>query len=165
MLPILKIPTESLRQPSVDVERDVLLSKEIQQFAQDMIETMYDDDGIGLAAPQVGKNIRICVIGKEADKKLKNDIILINPVWERLTKKTGWDTEGCLSVPNTYGSVKRYKDIQVTALDEKGNEVSFEAHGFFARVVQHEVDHLNGVLFIDKAKKIQKVETPNTHAL
>jgi len=166
MLEILKIPTESLRKPSVKIEKKILLSDEIQQLIKDMITTMYGDDGVGLAAPQVKKNIRICVIGKESIKKdysiiskindinFNKDIILVNPKWTKLNRKTTNDIEGCLSVPKTYGKVKRCRDITVEAMNKKGENIKFEAYNFFARVIQHEIDHLDGILFIDKAKDI-----------
>lgn len=170
-LPIVKLPTPSLRQRSQEIDRATLMSPEIQQFIQDMIPTMYGDDGIGLASPQVGKNIRICIIGKDAigslsrpgDKswkktKAEKDMVLVNPVFERISKKTEIDVEGCLSVPKKYGKVKRFRDIKVSGWDENGNDLSFEAHGFFARVIQHEVDHLDGILFIDRAKDVYDVE-------
>lgn len=169
MLPIVKLPTPTLRVRSIEINREILLSAEIQQFIVDMIPTMYGDDGIGLAAPQVGKNIRVCIIGKEAvemdkrpnkgeKKSTKKDLVLVNPVWQKRSKKTAIDTEGCLSVPKKYGKVKRYTDIAVHAWDEKGNELDFVAKNFFARVIQHEVDHLDGILFIDKATDIYEVE-------
>ncbi|MFA6427385.1 MAG: peptide deformylase [Candidatus Magasanikbacteria bacterium] len=165
MLKIVTIPNKNLRTRSTEIDRDILLSKEIQKFAQDMIPMMYKADGVGLAAPQVGKNIRLCVIGKEGIKKdskatvSKNeDLILVNPVWVKKNKKKNSDVEGCLSVPKTFGSVSRYSDIHVTALDSNGNPMTFDAHGFFARVIQHEVDHLDGILFIDKATNIYTVD-------
>ena len=157
LLPIIKLPTPTLRQRSIEVDRQTLLLPETQKFITDMIPTMYDDDGIGLAAPQVARNIRICIIGKEADKKLKTDLVLVNPIYDRTSRKMNTDSEGCLSVPNTFGKVKRYSDIQVTALDRLGNEIRFEAHKFFARVIQHEVDHLDGILFIDKATDVYTI--------
>ncbi len=170
MLPIIKLPTPSLRVRSKEIDRDTLKSPKIQQLIQDMIPTMYGDDGIGLAAPQVAQNIRICVIGKEAvhmdnrptgkgkKSSATKDLVLVNPVFERLSKKTAWDTEGCLSVPKKYGKVKRFTEIEVTAWDEHGNDLKFVAKKFFARVIQHEVDHLDGILFIDRAPSVYDVE-------
>ena len=165
MLEVITIPTPSLKEPSTEVNPGFLMSADTQHFIQQLIATMYTDDGIGIAAPQVGNNIRICIIGKEAikfDKKStldqNQDLVLINPVWTKTSIRKEWDTEGCLSVPKTYGKVKRYKNIKVKALDLNGNEINFEAHNFFARVIQHEIDHLDGVLFIDKAKDTYQVE-------
>jgi len=158
MLDIVTIPTESLHEPSQEIDHKVLLSSKTQKLIKDMIITMYHDDGVGLAAPQVNRNIRICIVGKEATPEKKADLVLINPEWSKLNRKKIFDVEGCLSVPKTYGKVKRYRDIQVKSLNEKGEEIEFEAHDFFARVIQHEVDHLDGILFIDKAKDVYEVE-------
>lgn len=158
ILPILTIPTPSLRERSKEVTRDFVLEPNTQTYIQDLIITMYDDDGIGIASPQVGKNIRICIIGREATPDKKKDLVLVNPVWTKTSRKTDWDTEGCLSVPKFYGKVKRYTTIHIEALDETGTPISFEAKKFFARVIQHEVDHLDGILFIDKAKDVYEIE-------
>lgn len=159
MLKILTLPTESLRQRSKEIDLEFLRLPKTQQLIDEMIPKMYESDGIGLAAPQIGENIRICIIGKDSDKKLKADLVLINPTWEKTSKKKNTDMEGCLSVPNTYGKVVRYTNIAVEALDRNGKKISFEAKKFFARVIQHEVDHLNGILFIDKAIEIFNEES------
>ncbi len=151
MLDIIKVPTISLREVSKEISREFLLEKDIQQFISEMIPTMYADDGIGLAAPQVAQNIRICVIGKGADSSLDEDLILVNPVWTPMSRKRNTDIEGCLSVPNIFGKVKRYTHIKVNSWNRQGDILEFLASNFFARVIQHEVDHLNGILFIDKA--------------
>lgn len=163
MFKVIALPTKSLRQASDEVDAVYLLKPETQNFMDELIKTMYDDDGIGIAAPQVARNVRVCVIGKDAIPPdcayHGSDLILANPRWEKISKKTLIQQEGCLSVPGLIGKVKRCKDIKVSALDKKGKEISFEARGFFARVVQHEVDHLNGILFIDKATDIRRVES------
>lgn len=154
MLSIVTLPEANLRKPSDAVEREFLLRPETQEFIDAMIPAMYTAKGIGLAAPQVAKNIRICVVGKEANESLKDDLVLVNPVWTKNNRKTNTEHEGCLSVPKKFGKVKRYSDIHVEALDRRGNPLSFDAKDFFARVVQHEADHLNGSLFIDKATDV-----------
>lgn len=163
VLNIVKEPIASLRVPSKNIDASFLALAETRIFIADLIETMYDDDGIGIASPQVGSNFQICIIGKEAVPGKKKDLVLVNPTFERTSKKTETDTEGCLSVPNVYGKVKRYKDITVKALDENGEVLLFSAKNFFARVIQHEVDHLNGILFINRATDMYEVppEDPN----
>lgn len=156
MLKIITEPNDILRKRSLEIDRDFLLNPETQEFIKNMIPTMYSTDGIGLAAPQVGLNIRICVVGKEAVGG--NDLVLVNPTWEKTSRRKSVDVEGCLSVPQIYGKVRRWKNIQVDAWDEKGNLLSFSASNFFARVIQHEVDHLEGILFIDKAKGLYRAE-------
>lgn len=158
MLPIITLPAQSLRQHSKEIDHDFLLSKQTQIFIKNLIETMYTADGIGIAAPQIGKNIRICIIGKEAMLDKAKDLVLINPVWRRNGLRKIEEIEGCLSVPKKYGKVKRWKKIKVKALDELGSPLSFTASDFSARVIQHEVDHLDGVLFIDKAKDVYTTE-------
>ncbi|HAZ28635.1 MAG TPA: peptide deformylase [Candidatus Magasanikbacteria bacterium] len=166
-LPIITLPNPKLRNPSATVDPAALRTKTIQTLIADMIPTMYVSDGIGIAAPQVGHNVQICVVGKAALPKGKyaidgidpsQDLVLVNPTWEKTSRKTSWDTEGCLSVPKTYGKVKRFLHITVEALGRDGRTLSFDASHFFARVIQHEVDHLNGILFIDKAKDIYTVD-------
>ncbi len=158
ILPIVTLPATSLRQRSKEIEKNFLNSKEFKNLLKNIISTMYHDDGIGIAAPQVGQNIRFCIIGRQATPDKKNDLILINPIFEKISRKKETDLEGCLSVPKTYGKVTRYKDILVKAWNEKGEEIKFEAHNFFARVIQHEIDHLDGILFIDKAREIYTID-------
>lgn len=162
MLDIVTNPNEILRKKSSEVDLDFLLSKKTQELIEKMIPTMRIKDGVGLAAPQIGQNLRICIIAKEAflndlktDLKLDSDLVLINPIWQKTSRKKNTDIEGCLSVPNTFGEVKRYNDIIVKGINEKGKNLEFKAHDFFARVIQHEIDHLDGILFIDKASNIK----------
>lgn len=167
-LPITIIPTPSLRLASAKISPSKLTTPALQDFLQEMIPTMYFEEGIGLAAPQVANNIRACVIGKKAiPPKAKipgrinpnrADLILINPTYQVISRKQQTETEGCLSVPGFYGKVARYRDLLVTAQTETGAAIEFEAHGFFARVIQHEIDHLNGILFIDRAKDLFQTE-------
>ena len=155
---IVTLPTQSLRERSREIDRDFLLSEKTQKLIDEMIPAMYEHDGVGLAAPQVGRNIRICVLAKMADKSLKEELILVNPTWEKISKKKNTDTEGCLSVPNVFGKVIRYSDIHVEAWDRNGKKLSFDAKKFFALVIQHECDHLNVILFIDKATDLHEVK-------
>jgi peptide deformylase len=157
--PLIIHPNDLLRADCSAIPPETITDPIMQQLAADMIETMYSERGIGIAGPQVGVTKKICIIGKDADDSFKDDLVLINPTWERTSKKTAWDTEGCLSIPHTFGKVKRNLDIVLRAYDIDGNEFEREYHGFAARVIQHEVDHLRGVLFIDKGKGIY-VEQP-----
>lgn len=159
MLSIITLPDEILRKRSKEVDREFVLLKKTQKLIEEMIVTMKTADGVGLAAPQVGESIRLCMINQTADEtNLKNDLVLINPVWKKMSIKKAIMEEGCLSVPKTYGKVKRYVKIKIDALNEKGEKISFIASGLLARVIQHEVDHLDGILFIDKAKNIYQIE-------
>ncbi len=169
ILPIVKHPNPKILQvPCKEIDKNFLMSEEIQELIPNMIETMYSAKGVGLAAPQIGKTIRVTVINKDAfPRKIKilvgeidvsHDLVLVNPVWDRTSRKSDWETEGCLSIPKVFGDVKRYKYIKVDAWDQNGKKISFDASNFFARVIQHEVDHLDGILFIEKGKDIYEVE-------
>lgn len=151
MLKILTNPDPILRrksQPIIDVS-----APEIQELLPQMFETMLKKDGVGLAAPQIGKNIRLIVV------HIKDETLaMINPKIVKRSLIKEWGEEGCLSVPGQYGEVRRCKKITVKYLDGKGKPRQLIAQGLLARVIQHENDHLDGILFIDKARNITDVE-------
>jgi len=149
ILPIKIFSCPILRQKSKDLTAAELQSKEIQQLISDMQKTMSAKDGAGLAAPQVGHNIKVIVINTK-----DGDLVLVNPKILRKSWKKDLQEEGCLSLPEIFGLVKRSIKINVIGLDETGKKMKFKASGYFARVLQHEIDHLDGTLFIDKATKI-----------
>lgn len=138
------IGDEILRKKSRTVEN---IDNRILQLMDDMAETMHNADGVGLAAPQVGILKRIVVIDTD-DNILK----LVNPV---IISSSGsqCDDEGCLSVPNKRGEVKRPNEVTVKALNEKGEEVVINGEGLLARALCHEIDHLDGILFLDRVEK------------
>lgn len=119
-----------------------------QQFCDDLLETMYEYDGTGLAAPQVHVSKRVVVLVLEDDA---GPMFLINPTLTPKGKKKKSGYEGCLSLPNMRGKVERWDHIRVHALQRDGSRIAFEAYGWAARVVQHECDHLDAVLYIDRA--------------
>ena len=119
-----------------------------QQLCDDLLESMDEYDGTGLAAPQVHVSRRVVVL--VADDEI-GPMFLVNPVIVPLGRKKRSGYEGCLSLPNMRGKVERPESIRVAALDRHGNEIRFEAHGWAARVVQHECDHLDGILYVDRA--------------
>ena len=129
----------------------VKIDKRLRKFLDDMAETMYANDGVGIAAPQVGESIRVCVV--DVDKKTRYD--LINPV---ITYREGKviDNEGCLSCPDLFGDVERAEKIKVEYTSRFNKKKTLEAEGLLARCIQHELDHLDGQLFIDIAKNITK---------
>jgi len=151
MLKILTNPNPILRrksQPVADVS-----APEVQELIPQMIELMLEKDGVGLAAPQIGKNIRLIVV------HLKDETLaIINPKIIKRSIIKEWGEEGCLSVPGKYGEVRRCKKITARYFDAKGKPHQIVAQGLLARVIQHENDHLDGILFIDKAKKITEIE-------
>lgn len=162
-LTIITLPDNRLRLLSQPLTHADISHVRIQELCNDMIKTMYEDDGIGLAAPQIGENVRLIVIGKDAltDQKempfpLTDDLVLINPEIQMYSWKTNSDDEGCLSVPGLSGTVERHTEVTIAAENRTGQRITFVAKKYFARVLQHEIDHLNGVLFIDRAKEVWK---------
>lgn len=140
--PILKVPDPLLRKKCSPVER---VSKKTGLLIDDLLRIMNRANGVGLAAPQVGILQRVIVVAPTGYKPMG----LINPVILKSEGKVMGE-EGCLSIPGLYGDVERAEFVEVEALDRKGNEVILELEGMPARVVQHEIDHLDGILFIDK---------------
>lgn len=159
---ILNVPKEAespvLKEVSRSLTLEEIQSAEIKKFTKDLIETMYYKNGVGIASVQVARPIALCVIAKDFTPGKKADLVLINPSFEKASILRDWDEEGCLSVPKIYGKVRRYKKIKVTALDVTGKKIQFIASNFFARICQHEIDHLNGVLFNSKAKNLHGLE-------
>ncbi|MBU0731789.1 peptide deformylase [Patescibacteria group bacterium] len=137
-----------LRKKSDEISGEQIIQYN-QGFFDAMKKVMYEDDGIGLAAPQVGTNLRFVVIGKAASPT-NEDLILINPKITFLSTKINTAEEGCLSLPGEFADISRPNKIRFKALNENGEKIEFKAKGLFARVIQHEVDHLDGILFIDR---------------
>lgn len=132
-------------------------SAEVKQLIADMVLTMRAEKGIGLAATQVGYNGRVIIVETK-----DGAMSFINPEILKRSSELEAGEEGCLSVPGTYGSVKRHRRITLRALDTKGQEEVYEAQGMFARVLQHEIDHLNGIVFIDKVESFSQEDLENT---
>jgi peptide deformylase len=151
--PLIILPDPVLRQVSKPVER---VDDGLRKFAREMLQTMYDAPGIGLAAIQVGEPIRLLVIDLSKDDEPKAPQIFINP--EILARSDNVSTyeEGCLSIPDYYAEVQRPSSVQVKFVDEAGNSRELAAEGLMATCLQHEVDHLNGVLFIDHISKLKR---------
>lgn len=155
ILDITKYPTPSLRELSVEIPLTDIKKAEMKKLLADMKHTMMKLDGAGLAAPQIGLNIRLVVINDEKSKKV---LFMINP---KITKKS-WgqeiDEEGCLSVVDEkdkiiYGPVSRHKKISCIYYDENGDKKKIQCEKMLARIIQHETDHLDGILFIDRLVK------------
>jgi peptide deformylase len=144
-----------LRQVAREVSRDELAAPEMQQFIDDLIETMHDADGAGLAANQVYEPVQICAIHVRNNPRYpyKPNIpltVLVNPVLTPVGDEQFDNYEGCLSVPNLRGVVKRYVHLHVKAWDRHGQPIDEVVHGLKAGTFQHEVDHLNGKVFVDR---------------
>jgi peptide deformylase len=138
-----------LRQPAKRVAK---VDQSIRQLAQEMLQTMYSADGIGLAAPQVGINKQIIVIDCEPDNPENPPLVLINPVIKRFGRSLCDAQEGCLSIPGVYLDVRRPEEIEVAYKDENGRPQTIKATGLLSRAIQHEMDHLNGVMFVDRVE-------------
>jgi len=132
-----------LRQKSTPVKN---ITEDILNLIKDMTETMLEVDGVGLAAPQIGKNIQLFVINPNLSKKY----IFINPEINKMSKEKDIIEEGCLSLPNVFIPTKRARSLKIKAVNEIGKEFKLKAKDLLARVIQHEMDHLNGILIIDK---------------
>ncbi len=147
-----------LRKPARKVDPADIKSPAFQKLVDDMIETMREYEGIGLAAPQVHESLRLAIIGIDEGEGKDHDIRalpVVNPEVTPLSKTTAEDWEGCLSLPKLRGRVVRPDKVQVRALDRRGNRVEFDLEGYSARVAQHEIDHLDGILFIDRMKSLE----------
>lgn len=138
-----------LRQPAKRVAK---VDQSIRQLAEEMLQTMYSSDGIGLAAPQVGVNKQVIVIDCEPDNPENPPLILINPVIKNLGRNLCDAQEGCLSVPGVYMDVRRPEQVEVVYKDENGRPQTLIASGLLSRAIQHEMDHLNGVMFVDRVE-------------
>ena len=147
-LDVLHFPDPRLRRSSEPIEK---ITDELRQLAADMLETMYDEPGIGLAAPQVGHAIRLIVMDTEwtAEGADRKPCAFVNPVITERSGEIVWN-EGCLSVPDFTGNVIRATRIKLRAQDPEGETHTYAMEGFEARAVQHELDHLDGLLFVDR---------------
>ena len=155
-----------LRQVAKPVPKEQIQTPAFQQLIRDMIETMYEYDGRGLAAPQVHESLQLIVMIWDFDPKEKPSLlVLVNPEIKPLTKTTSPFWEGCLSLPGLRGEVARPNKISVNALDQTGNAISFEADGFAATVVQHECDHLLGKLYIDRMTDLTRLSFNREYAV
>jgi peptide deformylase len=173
ILPILKYPDPRLRELSKPVEK---FTPEIKKFAQDLMETMYAENGIGLAAPQVGNLIRMVVVDtrprdtegryeknemSELESQITQPLVIINPEIIKGEGKTTF-SEGCLSVPSFFEDVERHKSIELKYQDVDGKTHILKTDGLLAICIQHEMDHLEGTLFIDHLSFVKSNKIKNT---
>ena len=149
---ILKYGAPELEQESRKVTE---FDQELKELAEDMLETMYSAPGVGLAAPQVGVNLRLIVVDPTAGEKQGHQIVLVNP---EVIERNGCqkEEEGCLSFPSITSTVERPEHVRVRGQDLAGNEVEQEADGLMARALCHEIDHLDGVLLIDRVSMLRR---------
>lgn len=142
ILPLVLHPDERLQSVTRPIQE---ITEEVEELLDNLQDTMIAHDGVGLAAPQVGKNLQVAVVEEEDGEIIE----LINPRIVQVTGET-IDVEGCLSIPHVYGTVARAKRILVHYYDREGDEMELEAYDYLARAIQHEIDHLHGVLFTEK---------------
>ncbi len=150
---ILILPDPTLRKISEPISK---IDSLIKKLMDDMLETMYAAPGIGLAAVQIGVLKRAIVIDLSKENEKKNPLFLINPKITFKSKELVSYEEGCLSIPNQFAEVKRPKQCKINFLDYNGKEKEISAEGLLATCIQHEIDHLNGILFIDHLSKLKK---------
>jgi peptide deformylase len=176
ILEVLKFPDPRLRKVSQEVKNfDQKTKDRLKKLSEDMFETMYDENGIGLAAPQVGELVRLLVIDarprdtkgrysiedmSDLEKSITQPLVIINPVILKFEGKTTFD-EGCLSVPSFFETVERHKYIELEYYDVQLNKQVLKTDGLLAIVVQHEMDHLDGTLFIDHLSLIKSNKIKN----
>ena len=146
-----------LRKRTVLVQPDEINTSSMQRLIDDMFDTMHEYVGIGLAAPQVHQERRLFVAGVDGPNSTMQPVVMINPEIEVIDDEKEDDWEGCLSIPDIRGKVLRAKNIRVRFLDRHGRSQQLTATGFPARVIQHETDHLNGVLFVDRMTSFESL--------
>jgi peptide deformylase len=151
-LPIRTYPDPVLAQKAQPVAE---ITPEIKTLIEDMVQTMYESDGVGLAAPQVGKSIRLITLDETGPKERKSPMVLINPEYlEQSGVKES--EESCLSLPTFSCKVKRFETITVKGLDQKGEVIEIKAEGLLAIILQHEIDHLDGKTLVDHASRLKR---------
>lgn len=163
MTTIVQEPAPVLRKKASLVPIEMIGTKEFTQIIERMKKALErEEDGVAIAAPQIGESLRIFVVSKRASKKLEDDVVFINPEIIRIGKQKEELSEGCLSVRWKYGLVKRATTATVRAINIEGNEFVASGRGLLAQIFQHEIDHLEGVLFIDKARNVEDIP-PELH--
>lgn len=159
ILKVSRLGHPALRRKAAPVPLQKIGSAAIQDFIQDLIQTMQEYDGVGIAAPQVHVSTQIAVIGADGNRRYPKApkiplIVLINPKVKPASRRRDLDWEGCLSVEGLRGVVPRWHSVEVEAYNPKGERIRFKASGFFARVVQHEWDHLQGKVYLDRMRDL-----------
>jgi peptide deformylase len=156
---VVKLPNPVLRRKAHKVTD---FDDDFQALVEDMIETMRNEPGVGLAAPQVNISQRVIVVEYPEDDSMEDAppklFVVANPEFKEMSEELVKGIEGCLSVPNLLGQVARSYKVKVTGLDRRGKKQTIKAKGWLARIFQHEVDHLNGILFVDRALELYQPE-------
>lgn len=153
---VLKHPSDILRVTSQPVRDEDLSTPEFQALIDEMIATMAKENGVGIAGPQIGKHLRVIIAETEHGPEA-----FINPKIVSRSFKMIDSEEGCLSVPGVFGIVRRHKDVKVKAKNRHGEPITIQADKLLSVIFQHEIDHLDGILFIDRAERIVEGDNPN----
>lgn len=163
---IIQKENKVLRQNAKEIPVEKIKSKEIKKVLKRMSKTLNEsENGVALAAPQIGESLRIFIVktfpltsgsADHVDENKKSPMVFINPVIIKISSKKNIVDEGCLSVEGVYGTIKRAEKLTIEAYNENGEKKTRGASGLLAQIIQHEIDHLNGVLFIDKAESLEK---------
>ena len=165
LLEIVTLPAPVLRRKARKVND---FGAELQTLIDDMIDTLHDAPGVGLAAPQVDIPLRVIVVeyGDEEDPEVPPKLYsVVNPEITRAAMDTEIGAEGCLSIPGFAGDVERSINVVVKGLNRRGSPIRIKANGWLARIFQHEIDHLDGILFIDRAEKVWRLEQEDTQTV
>jgi peptide deformylase len=157
--PIIRLGHPALRTPAQPIPPERMRTEELQQLVEDMVETMHAAAGVGLAAPQLGDELQIFVYASQGNER-HADIplhVVVNPMITPHSRELVYDWEGCLSIPDLRGLVPRHQSVRVQGLDREGRRLDYVASGFEARIVQHEYDHLNGIVFLDRMRDLRSL--------
>lgn len=159
--PIVRLGHPALRIPAEPVAPARLAGEELQTLIDDLFETMHAAGGVGLAAPQVGVSLQLFVYAAVDPEGAADDRpelkVVVNPMVEPVAGELVWDWEGCLSIPDLRGLVPRHPAVRVHGLDRTGHPIDYRAEGYEARIVQHELDHLNGIVFLDRMRDLRSL--------
>lgn len=160
--PIVRLGHPALRAPAQPVDKSRISESEIQTLIDDMFETMLAAGGVGLAAPQLGLSLQLFVYAVvDPDQHALGDdpelVAVINPALEPVAGELVYDWEGCLSIPDLRGLVPRHQEVRIHGLDRTGKPIDTRASGYEARIAQHEYDHLNGIVFLDRMRDLRSL--------
>ena len=154
--PIVRLGHPALRSPAQPLPPVRIMDPEVQTLIDEMVETMLDAHGVGIAAPQLGEEVQIFVYQAAGPPEIPLHVV-INPLITPQVREVVYDWEGCLSIPDLRGLVPRHPTVRVQGLDRQGRPLDYAASGFEARIVQHEYDHLNGVVFLDRMRDLRSL--------
>ena len=154
--PIVRLGHPALRSPAQPLPPARIRDPEIQSLIDDMVETMLDARGVGIAAPQLGEEVQIFIYQAAGPPEIPLHVV-INPLITPQVREVVYDWEGCLSIPDLRGLVPRHPTVRVQGMDREGRPLDYAASGFEGRIVQHEYDHLNGVVFLDRMRDLRSL--------